>query len=84
MAFVRNNWDPVPSTKGIFGLALYQTTDTTATVEGAGYFNAVADDLRPTCVIIVVSSDETNIYAATVSGAGVVLLITADAATIQT
>lgn len=74
MAFTRKTFDPLPSTKGLANQAMYETlTDNTATVEGAGYFNEVADNLRANFVITVVSSDQTNIYAGT-SIAGVVAL----------
>jgi len=53
--------------------ASYRTTDAIAVVEGAGYFNLVADALQTGDVLFANMSDGNKFYVVTVS-AGVVTL----------
>lgn len=60
MAFDKSNLDPTGSgSKGTGIRAIYQTTDNKATVKGAGYFNAGAQELIRVRAILIVASDAT-------------------------
>lgn len=74
MAFDRNFFDPQPSTKGIANTAVYETTDNLATVNGAGYFNLIADNLQPNAFIKVVASDGVREFFVT-TAAGAVTIV---------
>ena len=59
MAFARAGWNPIggQSKKGTAAqLFTYTTTDAVGTVDGAGYFNSVSDDVSVGDVIISVTS----------------------------
>lgn len=75
MAFTRATFDPQPSTKGIANSAVYETADIIAVVEGAGYFNAIADNLQPNAFIKCVMGDGVKEYfCTTVHSTGVVTI----------
>ena len=59
MAFARAGWNPIggQSKKGVAPQVFtYTTTDAVGTVDGAGYFNDVSDDVSVGDVIISVTS----------------------------
>jgi len=59
MAFARDGWNPIggQSKKGTAPqLFTYTTTDAVGTVDGAGYFNSVSQDVAVGDVIISVTS----------------------------
>jgi len=74
MALDKRMLDPTGSgSKGTKIMALYETTDAKATVKGAGYFNAAANELARVGMMTIFSSDAT--FQAKVSvAAGVVTL----------
>lgn len=79
MALDKAKLDPTGSgSKGTKVRAIYETTDAKATVNGAGYFNAAANELGRVGTILIVASDAT--YEAKVAvAAGVVTLSAMDA-----
>lgn len=79
-ALNQRNFDPTGSgSKGAPKIATYSTSDETATVEGAGYFNALSSILTTGDLIYVYSSGvatattPATIYQVTVSGTTVTL-----------
>lgn len=79
MALDKTRLDTTASgSKGTKCLATYETADTKATVKGAGYFNAAANELGRVGWIVIFASDAT--FEAKVSiAAGVVTLAAVDA-----
>lgn len=60
MALDKKKLDPTNSgSKGAKTVAAYETTDTKATVKGAGYFNAAANELARVGIIWIFASDAT-------------------------
>lgn len=60
MALNKRFLDPTNSgSKGAGAEGFYSTTDNKATVKGAGYFNAAANELAATKVLWIVASDAT-------------------------
>ena len=79
MAYAQAGWSTVSASKAGNSVALYgySTEDTVATVNTAGYFNALADQLSVGDIIFVRSSTGgTQVvsihYVLTISAAGVV------------
>jgi hypothetical protein len=67
-----------PNTKGL-NLWLYNTSDNIATVEGANYFDDVADSLNVGDTIIAVMGDGKKIYNVdAISAAGAVTVVAAN------
>lgn len=78
MAYEKNKLDPTGSgSKGAGVRAIYGGADNKATVKGAGFFNAAANELTNVKSMLVVASDAT--FEAKVSVAsGVVTLAALD------
>lgn len=78
MALDKNRLDLTASgSKGTKTIALYETSDTKATVKGAGYFNLAANELGRVGVMWIFASDAT--FPAKVSvAAGVVTIALPD------
>lgn len=74
MALDKSRLDPTGSgSKGTKVMGYYETSDTKATVKGAGYFNAAANELGRVAILWIIASDAT--FPAKVSVAsGVVTL----------
>lgn len=78
-ALNQRKFDPTGSgSKGGPKIATYSTSDATATIEGAGYFNALSTVLKTGDAIFVYTSaagtgDASKIYVVTVSGTTVTL-----------
>lgn len=78
MALDKKQLDPTGSaSKGAGARGIYSTTDNKATVKGAGYFNAAANELAPVKAILIVASDATFEAKVSISG-GVVTLAALD------
>ena len=79
MALGKTKLDPTGSgSKGTKICAIYETADTKATVNGAGYFNNAANELGRVGKILIFASDAT--FEAKVSvAAGVVTIAAMDA-----
>lgn len=78
MALNKNLLDPTGSaSKGTKARAIYETTDTKATVKGAGYFNLASNELGRVGVILIIASDAT-FEAKVAVAAGVVTLTALD------
>lgn len=77
MAFDKKNLDPTGSgSKGAGSVGVYSSSvDNKAAVKGAGYFNAVANELSGarTEAMLIVASDATFLAKVTVSGSTVTL-----------
>lgn len=74
MALDKTRLDPTGSgSKGTKCIATYETADSKATVKGAGYFNAAANELGRVGVIWIFASDAT--FPAKVSVASGVVTI---------
>lgn len=74
MAFDKSRLDPTGSgSKGTKVVGLYETPDTKATVKGAGYFNAGANELGRVAVLLIIASDAT-FFAKVSIAAGVVTI----------
>ena len=72
MAFSKTKLDPTGSgSKGAGTRAIYQTTDTKATVKGVGYFNIAANELMNTKSMLIIASDATFEAKVTVTSATV-------------
>lgn len=54
-------------------LNTYETADNAATVQGAGYFNGIADIIRNNSFLMAIMGDATKIYKVTKSGSTVTL-----------
>lgn len=79
MALDKAKLDPTGSgSKGTKVRAIYETTDAKATVKGAGYFNAAANELGRVGTILLICSDAT-FEAKVAVAAGVVTLTAMDA-----
>jgi hypothetical protein len=79
MALDKAKLDPTGSgSKGTKVRAIYETTDAKATVKGAGYFNAAANELGRVGAILIIASDAT-FEAKVAVAAGVVTLSAVDA-----
>lgn len=79
MALDKSRLDPTASgSKGTKIQGTYETTDTKATVKGAGYFNNAASELARTGKLLIFASDATFEAKVTIA-AGVVTLAAMDA-----
>jgi hypothetical protein len=78
MALTKTTLDPTGSgSKGTGVRAIYETADAKATVKGAGYFNAAANELGRVKTILCICSDAT--FEAKVSiSSGVVTIAALD------
>lgn len=78
MALDKNRLDTTASgSKGTKCLATYETTDTKATVKGAGYFNLAANELQRVGVMWIFASDATFLVKVSIA-AGVVTIALPD------
>ena len=69
MAFDIRSLDTTDSgSKGVGTLSAYETTDNKAAVNGAGYFNAAANELYRTAAILIKASDATYFAKVSISG----------------
>lgn len=74
MALDKKKLDPTGSgSKGAGARAIYETSDSKATVKGAGYFNDAANELTNVKAVLVIASDATFEAKVSVSGSTVTL-----------
>lgn len=78
MALDKSRLDPTGSgSKGTKVMGTYETTDSKATVKGAGYFNTAAKELARVGMILIFASDATFFAKVSIS-AGVVTIAAPD------